>query len=86
MLEHQRYEFTPEADAAFREYLERRMIMPRFANGRSVRNALERARLRQANRIVSNSERPVGKADLMRIDEADIRMSRVFADDEPEGV
>ncbi len=86
MLDQQHYEFTPEADDAFREYLERRMEMPRFANGRSVRNALERARLRQANRIVSNSEKPLTKADLMRIEEADIRMSRIFADDEPERV
>ena len=86
MLDQQHYEFTPEADAAFREYLERRMEMPRFANGRSVRNALERARLRQANRIVSNSEKPLGKADLMRIEDADIYLSRIFADDEPERV
>jgi len=84
MLEQQRYEFTPEAKAAFGEYLQRRMELPRFANGRSVRNALERARLRQANRIVSNSTKPLGRKDLMRIEEADIRLSRVFADDEPE--
>jgi probable Rubsico expression protein CbbX len=84
MLEQQRYEFTPEAEAAFCEYLQRRMELPRFANGRSVRNALERARLRQANRIVSNSTKPLGRQDLMRIEEADIRLSRVFADDEPE--
>ena len=86
MLEQQRYEFTPEAEAAFRQYLERRMEMPRFANGRSVRNALERARLRHANRIVSNSEKPLGKADLMRIEDADIFLSRIFRDDEPERV
>jgi len=84
MLKEQNYEFTPEAEATFREYLERRMEMPRFANGRSVRNALERARLRQANRIVSNSEKPLGKADLMRIEDADLRLSRIFRDDEPQ--
>ena len=71
---------------AFREYLERRMKQPRFANGRSVRNALERARLRQANRIVSESHKPLGKRDLMRIEDVDIFMSRIFADDEPERV
>jgi probable Rubsico expression protein CbbX len=86
MLQQQRYEFTSEAESAFREYLERRMEMPRFANGRSVRNALERARLRQANRIVSNSGKPLTRADLMRIEDADIRMSRIFADDEPQRV
>ena len=85
MLEQQRYEFTPDAEAAFREYLQRRMELPRFANGRSVRNALERARLRQANRIVSDSGK-LRRGDLMRIEEADIRASRVFADDEPERV
>jgi probable Rubsico expression protein CbbX len=84
MLTEQNYEFTPEAEATFREYLERRMEMPRFANGRSVRNALERARLRQANRIVSNSDKPLGKADLMRIEDADFRLSRIFRDDEPQ--
>ncbi|MGH9190009.1 MAG: hypothetical protein ACRD0Q_08270 [Acidimicrobiales bacterium] len=41
----------PEAEAAFRDYLERRMRQPRFANGRSVRNALERARLRLRTRL-----------------------------------
>ena len=85
MLEQQRYEFTPEAEAAFRDYLQRRMELPRFANGRSVRNALERARLRQANRIVSDSGK-LRKNDLMRIEDVDIFMSRIFADDEPERV
>ena len=86
MLADQRYELSPEAKDAFREYMTLRMTQPRFANARSVRNALERARLRQANRIIAEPDRKVGRADLMRIDEADIRMSRVFADDEPEGV
>ena len=85
MLGDQRYELSPDAEAAFREYMTLRMGQPRFANARSVRNALERARLRQANRIVGDPDRRVGKADLMRIEEADIRMSRVFADDEPQG-
>jgi probable Rubsico expression protein CbbX len=82
ILADQRYEFTPGAEAAFYEYLQRRMLRPRFANGRSVRNALERARLRQANRIVSDPTQRVGKLDLMRIDEADIRASSIFADED----
>jgi probable Rubsico expression protein CbbX len=86
MLAEQNYEFTPEAEAAFCDYLQRRMELPRFANGRSVRNALERARLRQANRIVSNSDKPLGRLDLMRIEDADILASRIFRDDEPERV
>jgi hypothetical protein len=78
MLDEQHYELTDDAEAAFRAYLERRMTQPRFANARSVRNALERARLRQANRLVSGPARPTGKADLMRIEAEDILKSRVF--------
>ena len=51
MLAAESYEFSPDAGQALREYLELRMRRPRFAHGRSVRNAIERARLRQANRI-----------------------------------
>jgi ribulose 1,5-bisphosphate carboxylase large subunit-like protein len=47
MLERQDYRLSPAAEQAFREYLERRMRMPRFAHGRSTRNAFDRARLRQ---------------------------------------
>ncbi|MGH9189481.1 MAG: CbbX protein [Acidimicrobiales bacterium] len=85
ILTDQRYEMSPEAEAAFRDYLERRMRQPRFANGRSVRNALERARLRHATRIVSE-RRPLGRADLMRLEAEDILKSRVFEEsDDPEG-
>ena len=52
---------------------------PRFANGRSVRNALERARLRQANRIVGDPAGSIGMDDLVRIEEDDVRRSRVFS-------
>ncbi len=82
MLTEQRYEFSDDAEKAFRDYLERRMQQPRFANARSVRNALERARLRQAARIVANPERKLNKADLMRIEAEDILQSRVFDVDE----
>jgi hypothetical protein len=51
MLAEQRYRFSPDALQAFEAYLVRRMRMPRFSNARSVRNALDRARLRQANRL-----------------------------------
>ncbi len=61
----------------FREYLERRMEQPRFANGRSVRNAIERARLRQASRLVRNSEK-VDKDDIMTIEADDIYASSIF--------
>jgi probable Rubsico expression protein CbbX len=83
MLGQQCYEFTPETRAVFRQYLERRRGQPRFANARSVRNALERARLRQANRIVT-AGRPVGRSDLLRIEPEDFLASRVLAADHEE--
>jgi probable Rubsico expression protein CbbX len=85
MLTAQRYELSPGAEAAFRAYLERRRSQPRFANARSVRNALERARLRHANRLVSGSQRQLGRDDLMRIEAEDLLKSRVFDDDAEEG-
>ncbi len=81
MLAEQQYEMSEEAAKAFRDYLDRRMRQPRFANARSVRNALGRARLRQASRIVSDTDRKLRKADLMRLEAEDILKSRVFTDD-----
>ena len=77
MLRGQRYRLSGEAAAVFREYLARRMTQPRFANARSVRNALERARLRHANRLAAGSG-AIGKDDLMRLEPADFLSSRVF--------
>ncbi len=79
MLAEQSYQLSNDGRAAFSEYLERRMTQPHFANARSVRNALDRARLRQASRLVSR-ETPVTRDDLMTIDGPDIRASRVFDD------
>jgi probable Rubsico expression protein CbbX len=73
------YYLAPDAEPAFREYLTLRMRQPRFANARSVRNELERARLRHANRIASAPELSRSKDDLMRIEAADILSSPVFA-------
>ncbi|HUR17879.1 MAG TPA: CbbX protein [Acidimicrobiales bacterium] len=84
MLAEQKYEMSEDAANAFRDYLERRMRQPRFANARSVRNALERARLRQASRIVSDSGRKLTKGDLMRLEADDILQSRVFHDEDSE--
>jgi probable Rubsico expression protein CbbX len=78
ILDEQQYSFSEEAESAFREYLDRRKDQPRFANGRSVRNALERARLRQATRIVRENSKKLSKSDLMRIEAEDILASRVF--------
>ena len=60
MLARQRYRLSPAAEQTFREYLSRRMTQPRFANARSVRNALERARLRHANRLAAGAG-PLGR-------------------------
>ncbi|HKW54323.1 MAG TPA: CbbX protein [Stellaceae bacterium] len=72
------YRFDAEAVAALRDYIVRRMEQPRFANARSIRNALDRARLRQANRLFAERGRPLDRAALQTITAADIRASRVF--------
>jgi hypothetical protein len=73
------YYLSDEAEAAFREYLTLRMAQPRFANARSVRNELERARLRHAYRLATEPERSRTKEDLMRIEPMDILTSPVFS-------
>ncbi len=78
MLERLNYDFSPEAEKAFAEYLELRMQQPQFSNARSVRNAIDRARMRQATRLFEGGG-TVDAADLRRIDASDIRGSRVFA-------
>ena len=77
MVARQSHRFSPAAHQAFREYIELRMAQPRFANARSVRNAIDRMRLRQANRLVA-SDAMVGKDDLILLEEQDVRLSRVF--------
>jgi probable Rubsico expression protein CbbX len=73
------YRFDADAVAALRDYIVRRMEQPRFANARSIRNALDRARLRQANRLFAERARLLDRAALQTITAADIRASRVFA-------
>ncbi len=85
MLAEQMYRFSPEALKAFEEYLVRRMQQPRFSNARSVRNALDRARLRQANRLFARGGN-VSKIDLMTIEAEDILKSSVFAEQQPDAV
>ena len=72
------YRFAPEAERAMGDYIHRRMAQPRFANARSIRNALDRARLRQANRLFEARGTVIGATDLLTIAEEDIRQSRVF--------
>jgi len=78
MLASQNYHFSAEAEKAFAEYLKLRMKMEHFANARSVRNALDRARLRQANRLFGSKARALTKDDLMTLEAEDVLASRVF--------
>jgi len=77
MARQQMYAFDDASQAAFREYLQLRISQPHFANARSVRNAIDRIKLRQAVRLVERGGCIV-KQELARIDEIDIRQSRVF--------
>jgi probable Rubsico expression protein CbbX len=79
MLDQASYYLSDEAEAAFREYLTLRMQEPRFANARSVRNELERARLRHAHRLAANPRLGRNRDDLMRLEPADILTGPVFS-------
>jgi probable Rubsico expression protein CbbX len=78
MLGHQNYHLTPEAKDALTDYIAKRREQSHFANARSIRNALDRARLRQANRIFANSTGPLSAKELSEISAEDILASRVF--------
>ncbi|HET8745079.1 MAG TPA: CbbX protein [Ramlibacter sp.] len=79
MLQSMDYRFGPGAQEALEAYLALRIRQPHFANARSVRNALDRARLRQASRLFAQPERELGCDELCTVAESDIRASRVFA-------
>jgi probable Rubsico expression protein CbbX len=78
MLAQQNYRFSAEGEKAFSEYIPLRMKMDHFANARSVRNALDRSRLRQANRLFATKGRNLTRNDLITIEAEDIMVSRVF--------
>ena len=84
MLGQLQYRLSPEAEIAFHDYIERRKVRPHFANARSMRNALDRARLRQASRLLAQGG-TVSRDDLITIEGADIRASRIFTDASAEG-
>jgi len=79
MLDRSSYYLSADAELAFREYLTLRMAQPRFANARSVRNELERTRLRHAFRLAAEPELDRSKDDLMRLEAADILASPLFS-------
>ena len=80
MLEDQQYQLTPDAEVALEQYIEKRRQKPLFANARSVKNALDRARMRQANRIFDSRGQVLTKKELVNLEAADILQSSVFND------
>jgi probable Rubsico expression protein CbbX len=78
MLERMQYTMNDAAQQALREYIEARRKLPHFANARSIRNALDRARLRQANRLFAQKGAALSRDMLAAIEAGDIRASRVF--------
>ena len=83
MLEQMQYRLDAPGERAFREYIARRRQQPHFANARSIRNALDRARLRHANRLFASGRAELSALDLATIAAEDIQASRVF--DQPAG-
>lgn len=81
MLSEMNYRFGMGCRDAFSEYLGLRLAQPHFANARSVRNALDRMRLRQASRLFVDRDRELTRDDLTTIEPSDIRASRVFGSD-----
>ena len=86
ILKTQAYHLSDSARAAFSDYITARRQLPHFANARSIRNALDRARLRQANRLVDGADKgALTTDDLSKIEASDILASRVFKDAEAHG-
>ncbi|MDP4014070.1 MAG: AAA family ATPase [Candidatus Nanopelagicales bacterium] len=79
MVAGENFRFDEEAREVFSEYLTLRRARPNFSNARSVRNAIERCRLRQARRLVG-LDRPLGKQDLILLTAEDVRGSTLFTD------
>ena len=79
MLKERGYRFSAAAREAFEKYIDLRRTQPFFSNARSIRNAVDRIRLRQADRLVSDLDRMLNTADLETIDPADVLASRVFS-------
>jgi probable Rubsico expression protein CbbX len=81
MLSDMNYRFSTDAREAFIRYIALRRTQPLFSNARSIRNALDRIRLRQANRLVADLDRVLTAGDIMSLEAADVLASRVFAND-----
>jgi probable Rubsico expression protein CbbX len=81
MLASLNYRLSESAREALAEYIPLRRAQPLFANARSLRNALDRARLRQANRLFAERDQELTLEAITTIDAEDIRRSRVFQRD-----
>ena len=79
MLGDMNYKFSVDARAAFVRYIALRKTQPLFSNARSIRNALDRMRLRQANRLVADLDRVLTADDIMSLEASDVLASRVFS-------
>ena len=79
MLEDQQYQLTPDAEVALQSYIQKRKEQPLFANARSVKNALDRARMRQANRIFDSRGQVLTKKELVNLEAEDFLQSTVFS-------
>jgi probable Rubsico expression protein CbbX len=80
MLQDQQYRLTSDAEIALVRYIEKRKEKPLFANARSVKNALDRARMRQANRIFDSRGQVLTKKELVNLEASDLLQSSVFQD------
>ena len=71
---------TPEAESALLEYVQKRSIMPLFANARTISNAIDTARMRHANRMFNSGDAILTKSDLVTIEVRDITESSLFSE------
>jgi len=78
ILQEQQYRLTPDAESALVQYINKRREQPLFANARSVKNALDRARMRQANRIFDSRGQVLTKKELVNLEASDLLQSSVF--------
>ena len=78
ILKEQNYKLTSNAINALNKYIRLRRDQAHFANARSIRNALDRARLRHANRIFNTASGLLNADQLSTIEDVDILSSRVF--------
>ena len=85
MLSDLSYQLSDSAKKVLNDYIPLRMKLPHFANARSIRNALDRARLRQANRLFASKNQSLTKSDLTTLDDEDFLASRVFSEGQLDG-